>query len=113
MPLATTWIDLEIIILSEINQRKTMYDITHMRNLKYDTNEFINKTEIDSWTQKTNQKENSKTERKSGIWDEQIQTTANQFNIRRISSVRCYSVSWFLTKNSQSEKLSCAPLLPT
>ena len=48
-----------------------MYDITHMRNLKYDTNEFINKTEIDSWTQKTNQKENSKTERKSGIWDEQ------------------------------------------
>ena len=71
MPLATTWIDLEIIILSEINQRKTMYDITHMRNLKYFTNEFINKTEIDSWTQKTNQKENSKTERKSGIWDEQ------------------------------------------
>ena len=75
MPLATTWIDLEIIILSEINQRKTMYDITHMQNLKYDTNEFINKTEIDSWTQKTNQKENSKTERKSGIWGEQIQTT--------------------------------------
>ena len=30
------------------------YDITYMRTLKYDTNEVIYKTEIDSQTQKTN-----------------------------------------------------------
>ena len=29
-------------------------DITYMRNLKYDTNEVVYKTEIDSQTQKTN-----------------------------------------------------------
>ena len=54
MPLAITWIDLEIILPSEISQRKTMYDITYMWNLRNDTNELINKTEIDSRTQKTN-----------------------------------------------------------
>ena len=54
MPLAITWIDLEIILPSEVSQRKTMYDITHMWNLKNDTNELVNKTETDSRTQKTN-----------------------------------------------------------
>ena len=34
MPFSATWIDLEIIILSEVRQRKTIsYDITHMWNL--------------------------------------------------------------------------------
>ena len=45
--------DLEIIILSEVNQTekdKYYMIITHMLNLKYDTNELIYKTETDSQT---------------------------------------------------------------
>ena len=57
MSFAATWMDLEIIILSEVSQnreRKISY-ITCMWNLKQnDTNELIYKTEIDSQTQKTN-----------------------------------------------------------
>ena len=51
MPFAATWMDLEIIILSEVKserERQIPYDITHMWNLKYDSNEFIYKTETDS-----------------------------------------------------------------
>ena len=41
--------ELEIIILSEVSQTKTIsYDITYMWNLKYDTNELTYETEIDS-----------------------------------------------------------------
>ena len=52
MPFAATWMDLEIIILSEVSQkkRKIPYDITYTWNLKYDTNEHIYKTETDSQT---------------------------------------------------------------
>ena len=50
LPFAATCMDLENIILSEVNQRRILYDITHMGNLKYDTNELIYKTEIDSQT---------------------------------------------------------------
>ena len=51
---AATWIDLEMIILSEVNQ--TEKDKYHMTSLicgiikKNDTNEHIYKTEIDSQT---------------------------------------------------------------
>ena len=50
MPFAATWMDLEITILSEINQKgkDIAYDI--MWNLKYDTNELISKTETDLQT---------------------------------------------------------------
>ena len=40
--------DLEVIILSEVSQRKIPYDIIYMWNLKYNTNEPIYKTETDS-----------------------------------------------------------------
>ena len=52
MPFAATWINLEIIILSELSHTKNYkYGITYMCNLKYDTNELIYK--IDSQIQKT------------------------------------------------------------
>ena len=46
--------DLEMIILSEVSQRKTnTYDIAYTWNPKHDTNEPIYKTGIDSQTQRT------------------------------------------------------------
>ena len=47
MPFAATWMDLEIIILSEVGQgeRQIPYDIIYMWNLKYDTNEPIYETD--------------------------------------------------------------------
>ena len=51
MPFAATWMDLEMIILSEVSQKEK--DKYHMMwNLQLDTNELIYKTETDS--QKTN-----------------------------------------------------------
>ena len=51
MPFAATWIDLEIIILSEVkSERQIPHDITYIWNLKYDTNELIYKTETDPQT---------------------------------------------------------------
>ena len=51
MPFVATWMDLEIIILSEGSQtekKQILYDITYMWNLKKnDTNELIYKTDID------------------------------------------------------------------
>ena len=44
MPFAATWMDLKIIILSEVRERQISYDITYMWNLKYDTNEHIYET---------------------------------------------------------------------
>ena len=49
LPFEATWIDLEIIILSEVSQtEKVIYVITYMWNLKNETNELIYKREIDS-----------------------------------------------------------------
>ena len=53
MPFAATWMQLEIIIVSEVSQKeKDKYHmiITYMWNLKYGTNEPIYKTETDSQT---------------------------------------------------------------
>ena len=52
MPFAATWMDLEIIILSEVSQteKDKYHGITCVWNLKNDTNELIYKTEIDSQT---------------------------------------------------------------
>ena len=57
MPFAATWMDLAIIILSEVSQKKKRqipYNITYMWNLKYDTNELIYEKETDAQTQKAN-----------------------------------------------------------
>ena len=53
MPCAATWMDLEIIIISEISQKeKHKYHMISLicGILKNDTNELIYKTEIDSLT---------------------------------------------------------------
>ena len=43
MTFAATWMDLEIIILSEVHQRQISHDITSTWNLKKDTNELNGK----------------------------------------------------------------------
>ena len=52
MTFAATWMDLEIIIGSEVRERQ-IYDITYLWNLKFDTKEFIYKRETTSQTQRT------------------------------------------------------------
>ena len=44
---AGAWMNLEIIMLSEVSQRQISY-ITYMWNLKYDINELIYETKTDS-----------------------------------------------------------------
>ena len=39
LPCATTWMELEAIILSEIREREKSYDFTHMRTLRDKTDE--------------------------------------------------------------------------
>ena len=57
IPFAATWMDLEIIIPTEVSQKeKDKYRMISLTCgiLKNGTNEFIYKTEADSWTYKTN-----------------------------------------------------------
>ena len=55
MPFVATWVDLEMIILSEVSltEGETSYDITYTRNLKYDTNKLIYEKGTDSQAQRT------------------------------------------------------------
>ena len=52
MTVTVRWMQLEIIILSEVSQREKdkCHMISHMWNLKYDTNESIYETETESET---------------------------------------------------------------
>ena len=51
MPFAATWMDLEMIILSEVSQtEKSKYHIYVESKKKNDTNDLIYKTETDSQT---------------------------------------------------------------
>ena len=51
MPFAATWMDLEIIILSEVRLRKTnIWYHLYVESKKNDTNKLIYRTEIDSQT---------------------------------------------------------------
>ena len=47
MPFVTTWMDLEMIILSK-SEKDKYHMISHMWNLKNDVNKLIYKPEIDS-----------------------------------------------------------------
>ena len=44
LPFATTWMDLESVMLSEISQRQMPYDFTYMWNLETKQNEQRKKT---------------------------------------------------------------------
>ena len=52
MPFAATWMQLDVITLSEVSQRKTNIISYHLyvESLKNDTNELIYKIEADSQT---------------------------------------------------------------
>ena len=52
MPFVATWMDLEIVILSEVSQTETsiIWYHLHVKSKKNDTNEFIYKTEMNSQT---------------------------------------------------------------
>ena len=39
LPFATMWMELEGIMLSEIRERRISYDFTHLRTLRYKTDE--------------------------------------------------------------------------
>ena len=55
LPFVQTWVKLENIILSEVNQtEKDKYDTIYLWNIKNNTNESTYKTEADSQTQKIN-----------------------------------------------------------
>ena len=57
MPFAATWMDLEIIILSEVSQKEktnTIWYHLYVESKKNDINELIYKTKTDSQTSKTN-----------------------------------------------------------
>ena len=79
MLFAATWIDPEILILSEDSGRQTPYDITYMQNLKKDTNELICRTEKDSQTLKNLQLPKGTGDRSGGreglgVWDWHLHT---------------------------------------
>ena len=52
LPFVSTWMDLDIIMLSEISQRQIAHDFTYMWNLKNQINEQTKQT--DSWMHRTN-----------------------------------------------------------
>ena len=53
-PFAVTWMDPEMIVLSEeVRKRKTRNYITYRWNLKNDTGQYICETKIDAHTQQT------------------------------------------------------------
>ena len=54
MPFSATWMDLEMIILSEVREQQKPYDVASMLNLNCGTDELICETETDSQTQRTN-----------------------------------------------------------
>ena len=50
MPFAAIWIQPDVILSKSERERQIPYDVTHMWNLKYDSNEPLYETETDSQT---------------------------------------------------------------
>ena len=54
MAFATTWMQMEILMLNEVSQKENdKYHINYMWNLKYGVSESVYKIEMDSQTQRT------------------------------------------------------------
>ena len=49
MPTAATWMDLQIIILNDVRRKRQIPLSTHMWNLKYNMNELIYETDLETW----------------------------------------------------------------
>ena len=73
MPFAATWMDLDIIILSEVNQteKDKYHDITYMRNLKemVQLNLFPKQKQTHRHRKQTYGHQREKWGYKLGIWD--------------------------------------------
>ena len=78
MPFAATWMQPEVIILSERSQKdKYRMIITYIQNLNYNTNESIYATETESGTQRTDWRlPRERGVKRTGlrVWDQQMQT---------------------------------------
>ena len=101
MLFAATWMDLEMIMLSEVSQTKTNITLYHLyvESKKNDTNELVYKTEIDSQTQKTNLRlPNGKgVGDKSGTWGKHTNTTIYNIDKQQGPTVQhreLYSIFW-------------------
>ena len=71
MLFAVTWMDLEMIKVSEVSQTKEDKYITYMWNLKYRTNETTYRTETGSQTWRTDcgcQRAGRREWDKRGVW---------------------------------------------
>ena len=111
MPFAATGVDPEIIIPSEVRQRKTYY-ITYMWNLKITTNELIYKTETDSQRQKTSfsfPKGKRGGGGKLGVWDKQAHITIYKIDKQQGITVQ-HRKQPIMEKNIHiTESLCCTP----
>ena len=102
IPFGATWMDLEIIILSEVSQtEKNKYHMTFLicGIQKNDTNELIYKTEIDSQTQKANLwlPKGKQGRDKLGVWDLNIHTTIYKIDNQQEPTVKhreLYAISY-------------------
>ena len=105
MPFAATWMDQQIITLSEVSQKRRQipYDITYMWNLKYNTNEPIYETKPDK--QRTDlwlpRGEEVWERDEVGVWDQQMQTVIYRMDKqgptvqhRELYSISCDKPQW-------------------
>ena len=53
MPFVATWMELEILTLTEVRKRKTYHMISHIWNPIYSTDEPIYRKDTNSWTWRT------------------------------------------------------------
>ena len=77
MPSVATWMDLEIVMLSEVRKGKILYYIPYMWNLKRNgTNELIYKIDLENKLMVAGGKDSGKDRWKGqGVWDGHVHTT--------------------------------------
>ena len=101
MPFAATWMQLQIIILSKVSQtEKDKYHmISHVWNLKYDTNEPIYETENQRHREQTGGLPRGRGGWEKGgvgVWGQQMQTGIHRMDKQQGPTVQqreLYSIS--------------------